>query len=131
MPKGQFLVRRRAESGLLGGMLEFPSTAWLVDAADERAASPVYAEWQALPGTIRHTFTHFHLQLQAVAARAQVAAPAGHFWLHPDEFEGSALPSVMLKVARHAQFALLMRRRVFCSVISSPIYYKTVNLFAA
>ena len=74
---GAVLLRRRAEQGLLGGMMEVPSTDWRAEAwpMDEALrAAPLAADWRALPGTVRHTFTHFHLELTVLAARITGAA---------------------------------------------------------
>mgnify|MGYP000117916270 CR=1 FL=1 len=105
---GAVLLRRRPEEGLLGGMLEVPSSPWAV--ADEADASPVSAAplavpWQALPGRVEHTFTHFHLELEVWRAREPVDheadGRAGYRWVARAELDGEALPNVMRKVVRH------------------------------
>ncbi|HYH21966.1 MAG TPA: A/G-specific adenine glycosylase [Azospirillum sp.] len=106
-PDGAVLLRRRAEDGLLGGMTEVPSTGWTEGAApDARAverAAPLPAPWRALPGVVRHTFSHFHLELGVIAARAgEDWARADGIWVPLDQLGGQALPSVMRKVVRHA-----------------------------
>ncbi len=99
------LLRRRPERGLLGGMMEVPSTDWrerpwtLTEAA---AAAPLAATWRPLPGAARHTFTHFHLELEVVAGRARGGAPAGTKWCPIDALSAEALPTVMKKVVRLA-----------------------------
>ena len=102
---GRVLLRRRPENGLLGGMMEFPSSEWRRAgwrrAAAMRAA-PVKAEWRALPGIVEHGFTHFRLELTVMAAAVEGAAVAGGVWCAIDELGTQALPSVMKKVARHA-----------------------------
>lgn len=101
---GAVLLRRRAETGLLGGMMEVPSTEWRAEpwAAGEAARhAPLAAEWTALPGVVRHTFTHFHLELEVVAARSATAMPAG-VWCPLDRLGEFALPTVMKKIVRHA-----------------------------
>jgi A/G-specific adenine glycosylase len=102
-PDGAVLLRRRPERGLLGGMMEVPSTEWLeagwtTDAA--RAAAPLSADWTALPGLVRHTFTHFHLELEVVAAHV-AAGSADGVWSLPDKFGEHALPTVMKKIVNH------------------------------
>ena len=96
---GAVLVRRRAESGLLGGMVEFPSTGW---ASAEEETPPFEAAWQALPGRVRHTFTHFHLELELVTATLNGQDVTAGNWVSPENFAGIALPSLMRKVAGHA-----------------------------
>ena len=111
---GAILLRRRADSGLLGGMMEIPSTpwqekAWSSDEALTHTPIPVTrSKWRPLSGLVSHTFTHFHLELQIQAAaapvkRAEAAARAQDLlWAHLDDLGGQALPSVMHKVVKHA-----------------------------
>ncbi len=114
---GAVLLRRRPETGLLGGMMELPSTPWREapwppEAAREaaRAAAPTKIlgadGWTALPGVVRHTFTHFHLELAVWAGRAPGIAPplggAKGRWVPLDGLGDVALPSVMRKTVRHA-----------------------------
>jgi A/G-specific adenine glycosylase len=102
---GRVLIRRRPENGLLGGMMEFPSTDWGEERPELSAAlkkAPVRAEWRALPGQVRHTFTHFHLELEIVVTRAQPGAGIAGEWCAIDRLGDQALPSLMRKVARHA-----------------------------
>ncbi|NKC32517.1 A/G-specific adenine glycosylase [Roseomonas sp. BU-1] len=79
---GRLLVRRRPETGLLGGMLEIPGTPWRAEpwpAAEALSHAPLPGlPFQALEGEARHGFTHFELRLQLL-----LAAPA----------EGDALPA--------------------------------------
>ena len=99
------LLRRRPQKGLLGGMVEIPSSAWREAEQplhDSLADAPIKAEWTTLPGTVRHTFTHFHLELVVYRSRVTGAPPSDCFW-HPVERIGEAgLPSVMAKIAKHA-----------------------------
>ncbi len=105
-PQGAVLLRRRPETGLLGGMMELPSTAWRTTAwgeAEARAQAPFEAPWTELPGVVRHTFTHFQLEARVWAARAgNGAGPAGGRWVALDDLGSQALPSVMRKLVRHA-----------------------------
>ncbi|MPZ08603.1 MAG: A/G-specific adenine glycosylase [Kiloniellaceae bacterium] len=101
---GALLLRRRPEKGLLGGMMEVPSTPWREapwPAAEAQAAAPAAAEWRELPGLVRHTFTHFHFEVTVWAARAQSKAiDAGH-WVSLDGLADEALPTVMRKIIAH------------------------------
>jgi A/G-specific adenine glycosylase len=103
---GAVLLRRRPEQGLLGGMMEFPSTDWRVEAwreSEARAAAPLAADWSALPGLVRHGFTHFELELQVFSGRLKASArPAEGVWCPIDRLSEMALPTLMKKVARHA-----------------------------
>jgi A/G-specific adenine glycosylase len=99
---GAVLMRRRPENGLLGGLLEVPSTEWREGAwAEEEALSvaPAVASWRALPGIVRHVFTHFALELEVRVARTG-AMPG--IWVPIDRLGGEAIPSVMRKVLERA-----------------------------
>ena len=105
-PEGDVLLRRRPPSGLLGGMMEIPSTVWVEDPHKESVATsqaPVPADWRPLPGLVRHTFTHFHLELRVMATRIETAGDMANTRWHPIASLGRAgLPSVMIKIVRHA-----------------------------
>ena len=109
---GGILLRRRPEKGLLGGMMEFPSTGWreqawtAAEAAHQAPLAAVGGHWRPLEGVVRHTFTHFHLELMVLAAAVKGRAPKGALWCPPARFSDHALPTVMKKVARHAAGAL-------------------------
>ncbi|MGE5547387.1 MAG: A/G-specific adenine glycosylase [Solirubrobacterales bacterium] len=102
---GAVLLRRRPPEGLLGGMMEVPSTAWRPEAweLDEAVgAQPLAAEWRLVPGLVRHTFTHFHLELRVAVGKAAPNALARGLWCPLDALGDQALPTVMRKVVRHA-----------------------------
>ncbi|HYC04115.1 MAG TPA: A/G-specific adenine glycosylase [Azospirillaceae bacterium] len=106
-PQGEVLLRRRPETGLLGGMMEVPSSAWepgpAVPMTRALGWAPVLAEWQPLPGIVRHTFTHFHLELEVVRGQAGPGwESADGVWVALDRLGGQALPTVMLRIVRHA-----------------------------
>ncbi len=98
---GRVLLRRRPDKGLLGGMLEVPGTPWRAEPWAEAEAmghAPVAAGWSPVPGTARHGFTHFELEMRLLAAALQgrAAAPQGE-WL-PVADASRALPSVMRRL---------------------------------
>jgi A/G-specific adenine glycosylase len=110
---GSVLLRKRPESGLLGGMVEPPTTAWSARADGDISAksAPLRGNWEKR-GTISHVFTHFSLQLTVYAAEVgNHAAPAGHWWSAPDALPGEALPTVMKKVIEAAIEGALLPRR--------------------
>ncbi len=112
---GAILLRRRAEKGLLGGMMEVPSSAWEPrqrSDAELMQAAPVAAEWNELPGLVRHTFTHFHLELRVCAGLWRGSPPNldGSF-VALDALGGEALPTVMRKIVDHAMAHLARPRR--------------------
>lgn len=105
--EGHVLLRRRPPKGLLGGLPEIPTSDWgatpvgsgwhLMDQA------PVEADWQLVPGGVRHTFTHFHLELSvARAVLARRINPEQGFWYPVEDIKTAGLPTVMAKAARHA-----------------------------
>jgi A/G-specific adenine glycosylase len=106
---GAVLLRKRISKGLLGGMDEVPSSAWregglvLAEALKE---APLPAKWQILDGQVRHTFTHFHLELAVARATATTSRLAklapGSAWVTLDQMPSRALPTVMRKVIEHA-----------------------------
>ncbi len=89
-----WLVERRPDKGLLGGMLGFPGDGWDRGGQD---GPPIAAPWRML-GEVRHTFTHFHLVLTVHLAEVppDQTPERGQFLLspalHPDD-----LPTVMKK----------------------------------
>lgn len=104
---GRVAIRTRPEQGLLGGMIEFPSTNWRDDAwsdAEAAAEAPVPGEWSMLDGEVEHTFTHFHLRLSVMMLEPVSAneLPEGCRLVAPDDFGREALPTVMKKVAAFA-----------------------------
>jgi A/G-specific adenine glycosylase len=106
---GSILLRKRPPSGLLGGMMEIPSTPWRESAdggawtdADAAKHAPLPCNWQPLSGVVRHTFTHFHLELTVVRGLARGGQPTASKWVSPDQLGPEALPSVMRKIVKHA-----------------------------
>ncbi len=92
---GAWLLERRPDKGLLGGMLGWPGSDWGEIAAE---APPCDAEWQDLPGEVRHTFTHFHLILTVKTAHLPQDCPPGPgLFLPRAQFRPSDLPTVMRK----------------------------------
>ena len=91
---GAWLLERRPASGLLGGMLGWPGTAWSTDAPGEDP--PAEAEWRDPGLTLGHTFTHFHLVLELRVAQLEGKVWRGSF-VPPEEFRPTDLPTVMRK----------------------------------
>ncbi len=109
---GHVLLRRRPDAGLLGGMLEVPSTAWgdaWLPADAALRVAPVQSAWWPVAGSIVHTFTHFRLEMMVYRAIVPPDAeldlwadPERCRWVHRRDLANEALPSVMRKVLAHA-----------------------------
>ncbi len=107
---GAILLRKRPAKGLLGGMTEVPGSEWTeAENCELNSEGPIAATWERVPGLVRHTFTHFHLELAVYRARAEEsvcvsedAAPERYMWVPRCELEDQALPSLMRKVVAHA-----------------------------
>jgi A/G-specific adenine glycosylase len=105
------LLRTRPPRGLLGGMAEVPTTAWVTDfdlskaltEAPQFGASQEPVAWRKMTGVVRHVFTHFPLELTVYRAEVahQAAAPAGTRWAAIAQLGDEALPSLMRKVVAH------------------------------
>ena len=113
--EGQVLLRRRPPKGLLGGMMEVPSTEWREtpwawDEAGEHA--PARTKWQPLKTVVRHTFTHFHLELGVLAGQIDGRRKPAGTWCRIDRFGDHALPTVMRKVMDQSLAELAGRPRV-------------------
>lgn len=120
---GAYLLERRPDKGLLGGMRGWPGAAWAdVSLGDpdgkivpEKAlhnvvhdAAPITADWRKCPVDVRHTFTHFHLRLEVQFAQIDMGAnPHIGEFLTPDMFRASDLPTVMRKAFDAVQGAFL------------------------
>ena len=102
-PDRRVLLRRRPESGLLGGMAELPGTPWRESPwPDEEALgfAPQPASWRPA-GEVRHGFTHFELRIRLYAA--EVPSITGEGFIRPvSALDEEALPSVMRKCVRTA-----------------------------
>lgn len=108
---GAVLLRRRPPEGLLGGMMEVPSTAWnaeLPPAKDALRGAPVRAQWWPVPSEVVHVFTHFRLEVEVYRALVPVDV-ALHLWAEPArckfvarrDLHAEALPSLMRKILAH------------------------------
>ncbi len=103
---GAVLMRRRPEEGLLGGMLEIPSTPWQGQRwrlADAEVHAPIPTAWRRRKGSVGHTFTHFHLETSVWVA--ETTEPPDGLWIQPADFDANAVPTLTRKIAGHAQKA--------------------------
>ncbi|MEN3974427.1 A/G-specific adenine glycosylase [Emcibacter sp. SYSU 3D8] len=100
----EVLLRRRPEEGLLGGMMEVPSSPWTEDpAADGWSHAPAQAEWTAVDEPVVHVFTHFRLELDVVRGEVSAGVVAEGVWVRLDRLADYALPTVMTKAIKAAR----------------------------
>jgi len=104
--EGAVLLRRRPPKGLLGGMLEVPSTAWgasMPPLEQAHADAPLPGHWLPVCGFVRHSFTHFDLDLAVYRAGnlSRTERPAACAWYPREVLQDEAIPSVMRKVLKH------------------------------
>jgi A/G-specific adenine glycosylase len=92
---GAILLRKRPLKGLLGGMMEVPSTPWEEKKKKGRIAGPI----------VRHTFTHFHFEV-TVQLSNKFDAFEG-IWVDPQDLKNYALPTVMKKIIACAGITIL------------------------
>jgi len=99
---GAWLLETRPARGLLGGMLGWPGSGW--DGAG--GPVPLTADWHEAGG-LRHTFTHFHLDLTVMAAEVPAGAtPLRGSFLPQTAFRPADLPSLMQKAQALARINL-------------------------
>ncbi len=113
-PDGRLLLRRRAEQGLLGGMIEVPSTEWRETPWALRSAkrqAPLASRWRHLPGVVSHGFAHFDLELTVLVAGVGPDAAAAGSWYAPDQLGTLALPTLTKKIIQHVRNASVLRSR--------------------
>lgn len=103
---GHVWLVRRTEKGLLGGTAGLPTTNWTArqDGETGPAAAPFAADWQQ-QGSIRHTFTHFHLELEVWTSSN--VSPKGEGWWGT----ASELPTVFSKAVRLSQATVSEERK--------------------
>jgi A/G-specific adenine glycosylase len=91
--KSGYLLERRKGKGLLGGMLSWPSTDWS-ECSDINP--PILADWIPVLGNVKHTFTHFKLELSVF--KATIKKPQKpYFFVSSESFNVNDLPTVMRK----------------------------------
>lgn len=92
---GKLAVRRRSDTGLLAGLIEFPNVPGNLDEAGARVT---LAGWGlgvrslAPCGTAKHVFTHVEWQMKGYAAEVTGSGP-GFRWVDAAAFETLAIPS--------------------------------------
>jgi len=104
----EILLERRADDGLLGGMMGFVGTDWMDarigDVSDDvLKTAPQVRNWQKLHTEIKHIFTHFELRLTIYMAQTSDKTLAHSYdavWAPLPQIEDYALPSLFKKVLK-------------------------------
>jgi A/G-specific adenine glycosylase len=91
----------RPGRGMLGGMRALPDDGWHAR-ADGSGEAPIAGAWRA-GGVVRHTFTHFDLELGlAIYAGDRFDELAGGEWWPAADLDAAGLPTLFAKAARLA-----------------------------
>ena len=105
---GKIFIRKRPSKGLLAGMMEVPSSPWMegkaLDLTEIKSFSPCPAEWEVLPGIVKHIFSHFVLEVKVMRSVTGKKIPGR--WVSVRDLDREALPSVMKKIVTYAIKAL-------------------------
>lgn len=99
--KGEILFETRPSKGLLGGMTGLPTSDWVTPKAIKHISAIKIGDNALMSKDlkIRHTFTHFDLELLGV----KLPAPRGfkpqphQFWVAPDQITELGFPTVFKK----------------------------------
>lgn len=96
---GKVLLVTRQGRGMLGGMRALPDDGW---SAKGDGAADLDGEWRQ-GGVVRHSFTHFDLELQLMLCVQPGAVSLGEGeWWPVHDVEAAGLPTVFAKAARLA-----------------------------
>ena len=105
-PDGKVLFYRRPESGLLGGMIDLPGSDWHPEKniVKDLQKAPLPADWNLLPGEVKHVFSHFQLILQvAITKTLSNNKNINGFWHSPLALEELALSTLTKKIISHVR----------------------------
>jgi A/G-specific adenine glycosylase len=98
--KAVWLIRRPPQ-GLLGGMRALPGSDWTAHGSD---VLPFTGAWTAVPGVVRHVFTHFALELTTHRVTVTIDPPAAlgaeGSWWPLDRIGEAGLPGLFDRVAK-------------------------------
>lgn len=86
--KGEILIRKRTEKGLLSGLYEFP---W-------SDSSPLFSGGEYIGKDVTHVFTHFKLVLQIYKMKSEISPLADGIYVAPEKLKDYALSTLMKKV---------------------------------
>lgn len=108
--EGLYLIQRRPEKGLLGGLWEFPGGKVDSGESEQEALVREIREETSLQvrvkdriARVNHAYTHFKITMTAftcewVSGEAQTHAATENTWVKPEQFGDYAFPRANLKV---------------------------------
>ena len=101
--QNRVFLRRRPMSGLLPGMLEFPSSDWITKnkKTSKEIIFPIKGNWRSVTGNVLHTFSHFQLSLKIYICRDVNEKKLECIWKKENDISDLNLPSLMKKVYKH------------------------------
>ena len=101
--QNKVFLRRRSLSGLLPGMLEFPSSDWINKDKEfkKEISFPIKGNWKPVNGNVIHTFSHFQLSLKIYICRDVNEKKLKGIWKNVNDIPDLELPSLMKKVYKH------------------------------
>ena len=103
---GEILLEKRPDTGLLGGMNGFPTSAWLENSASKAHITildGVSFAPENINAVVYHSFTHFNLTLEGiktVVSKSSFCTPDGFYWHKRDDVMNLAFPTLFAKYLR-------------------------------
>lgn len=99
----EIFLCKRPETGLLAGMTQVPTNDWNSnqDGSIDTTDAPFEANWENA-GIAKHTFTHFHLELNVWKVSDINELSLEGWWSSTEQVSQEALPTVMHKVIQKA-----------------------------
>ncbi len=102
---GNILMQKRPDKGLLGGMLELPSSPWEQTMPEAPLSfAPDRKNWEKCQGQVKHVFTHFELRLDVYRAETKAQNIEG-IWAELDNLLAYAVPTLTKKAITLAMSA--------------------------
>jgi A/G-specific adenine glycosylase len=99
--EGAVWLVKRPGHGMLGGMRALPDDGWSAK-GDGSAMPPLAGEWTSA-GAVRHSFTHFDLELQLMLySGTEWDSLSGGEWWALNRLEAAGLPTLFAKAAQLA-----------------------------
>ncbi len=98
---GAIWLEKRPDKGMLAEMSAPPSSDWHVngDGATGCDAAPIKANWQMI-GMVKHTFTHFHLELDIYLANTDKTPDREGWWSNANRLAHEAIPTLFTKALK-------------------------------